>query len=90
MIVTTYTCDKCGAAKDNADNMWKIGIVVESPDYRTARQDVRNEQLWCRSCVVSKLGTLAPTKDTPPQPDPLPTLEDMIREIVREEIGESA
>ena len=93
MIVTTYTCDKCGHEQIGSDQMWNIGISVtvysRTPQYSHSREPLKGE-LWCRPCVV-KLGLL-PTSEAvndPPQPDPVPTFEEMIREIIKEEIDES-
>ena len=98
MIVTTYTCDKCGHAQNKNDQMWDIGVVIghhasiygrdRTPASIYGRDRTPNPvQLWCRDCI-EELGLLPPgggAKDAPPLPDPPPTLEDMIREIVRQE-----
>lgn len=91
MIVTTYTCDKCGHSQDTNDQMWSIGILID--DYPTSSPSYSSRvpnpnRLWCRACVES-LGLLPRAKDAPPLPTPLPTLEDMVREIVREEVEEA-
>jgi len=89
MIVTTYTCDKCSHAQEKSEQMWDIGILVREPNstkYTSSySQNPKSMQLWCRACVV-KLGLLPSKKDDPPKPDPIPTFEEMIREIIQEEI----
>ena len=91
MIITTYTCDKCDheqAEPDNPRQMWRVAISFSDaikPNYPVYRSQER-EKLWCRDCVVNA-GLVPPTKD---EPTPLPlTLEEIVREIVQEEIGES-
>ena len=94
MIVTTYTCDKCGHEQNDDKQMWEIGIALNhrgTPPSGFSRLGgaVLNEtiELWCRKCVegLRLLPTPRPKPDDPPPP-PKPTLEDMIREIVHEEI----
>ena len=87
MIVTTYTCDKCGAEQDNKIQMWDIGILVRSHGtgqiYENPQSDAK--ELWCRKCVEG-LGLLpAPKVKTPAKPPPA-TLEDKIRVIIHQEI----
>ena len=88
MIITTYTCDKCGHAQDKNDQMWNIGVVIgHDASIYYGNRTPNPVQLWCRDCIEG-LGLLPPgggAKDAPPLPDPPPTLEDMIREIVRQE-----
>ena len=89
MIVTTYTCDKCGHHQTTNDQMWGIAVVMEHgipvPNYGP-RLTPRHNGLWCRKCIES-IGLLC----AKPDPDdktakPPPTLEDMIREIVANEV----
>ncbi len=89
MIVTTYTCDRCGHDQTKTEQMWDIGIVIGHHPSRADWSRTPNPcQLWCRTCVET-LGLLPQgggEKDAPPLPDPPPTLEDMIREIARQEM----
>lgn len=91
MIVTTYTCDKCGYAQKNSDqNMYIIGIAVKenNPRYTPilkVEDFPKNRELWCRKCV-EQIGLLPHPMAKPP-PEPVPeTLEDKIYEIVGEAI----
>ena len=90
-IVTTYTCDKCGSKQTEPSNprqMWRVAINFSDagkPSYPMHRT-LAHEKLWCRDCVVS--AGLVPPKVDEPTPEPL-TLEEMIREIIQEEIGNS-
>lgn len=90
-IVTTYTCDKCGHHQTKNDQMWGIGVVlqhgmeVSNSRYSTSLIP-QAKGLWCRKCIES-IGLLceAPKPDDKDAPPP-PTLEDMIREIVQNEL----
>lgn len=86
MIVTTWTCDKCGKAQDDPKDMWEIGIHLR----RVARTDpycqpkLALKGLWCQACVEDA-GLVVP--HTPPKNPRKPdTLEDLIREIVVDEM----
>lgn len=86
MIVTTYTCDKCGHEQEEPEQMWEIGIVAREQTIKHSNyiNTPRECALWCHSCVV-KFGLLPRPKDTS-KPNPIPTFEDIIREIIQEEI----
>ena len=95
MITTTYKCDNCGHEQKTREQMWDIGVSLRpnggypgllSSGPPSPYEKPKPEELWCRECV-EKLGLLpanggAPKEDTEPEP---PTLEDMIRQIVRGE-----
>ncbi len=89
-IVTKYVCDKCDHEQKKAEQMWYIGISrrsVDSPHLRTGGEQITGEKMWCRACVEN-LHILPRSKEDEkknPAP-PVPTLEDMIRGIAREEI----
>lgn len=97
-VKTTYTCDRCGYETDSWDaaketrQMHSVGVVVTDTQalhyarYSTS-SGVPPKQTghWCGSCVQD-LGLKGP----PPKPDAdpaPPTLEEIIREIVREEMS---
>ena len=89
MITVTHECDKCGKSGD-PENVRLSGVFVCcEPFYRDANNTstARFKQHWCRHCCVkaSLLPQVKRIKDPPPD-DPPPTLEDFIRDIVREEI----
>ncbi len=91
MIVTTYTCDKCGHEQNHDVQMWDIGITVRekpSKNYSQYANSPKESALWCRKCTQS-LGLLPQKKTDPPTPKPTPTFEDMIREIIQEEMDSS-
>ncbi|MEE8465886.1 MAG: hypothetical protein V3S68_05360, partial [Dehalococcoidia bacterium] len=76
--------------QETDDQMWDLGVSVEHHGRRTGNYaSPAVGALWCRKCVET-LGLLPQdrgAKDAPPLPDPQPTLEDMIREIARQEMA---
>lgn len=88
-IKTEYVCDNCGHTQNTSEQMWEVGIAcrhldgVGAPGWERHAVKQKNA-LWCRECVL-KAGILV-------QPRPIkytesePTLEDLIREIVRQEM----
>ena len=87
MIVTTYTCDKCGHSQESGTQMWHVAVVLKGPGMPWPLFP-KITSLWCRKCVetLALLPQGGGAEDAPPPPDPLPTLEDMIREIIRNEV----
>lgn len=87
-ISTTYKCDRCAHEQDNATQMWNVSIGFGhlSGNYSSSYCK-KKEQLWCRSCM-DKFDLLEgegnPKNQTPPIV--VPTLEDIIRELCRDEI----
>ncbi len=52
MIVTTYTCDKCGHSQETDEQMWNLGITVEHHGRLTGNYaSPAANALWCRKCV---------------------------------------
>jgi hypothetical protein len=85
-IVTTYTCDRCGHSQNDSDQMWNVVVsITHNVHSEPGYYDGRHRVLWCRGCT-EHFG-LVPARRPAGTPEPiLPTLEDMIREIVREEM----
>ncbi len=82
MITTTYTCDCCGRAELTPNNMKFIAINYNSTDYGHGQNF--HQKLWCVDfCDKFKLKKIDPA--TPPPV--IITLEDTVREIIREEIN---
>lgn len=86
-IQTIYKCDKCHAEQPTIDQFWEVGVSAQclssqslsGPRYVSSKHSMH----VCRSCLES-LGIhvrAEPGKVAPPAP----TLEDLIREIVRQE-----
>jgi hypothetical protein len=89
---TTFTCDRCGeTAVDDQNFLTKIRVQIESP-YILRNEGFANSNAptaaWCKKCLV-KFGLIDVGKtNLPAQLAPLvpPSLEEILREIVREEI----
>jgi|WetSurSiteA1Bulk_404760.scaffolds.fasta_scaffold409957_1 hypothetical protein len=83
MRTITFKCDRCGVEK-NHSFLWDIEIRINGSVY-----DQAGKKEWCRACLV-KVGLWNPSfeekKDGIKTPDHPPTLEDIIRELIREEI----
>ena len=90
-ITTTYKCDRCSHEQNKAAQMWYIGISrqsVDNPNRSYGTENVSEREMWCRACV-EELHLLPRSKEDEkktPIPQPKPTLDEMIREIVAEEI----
>jgi hypothetical protein len=88
-IVVTYTCDRCGHQQTDDTQMWRIGLKVEHLP-KPAKFDyweLNAAPMWCRECVdqLQLLGFKPnSTKEIPATVEI--TLEEKIREIIREEI----
>jgi hypothetical protein len=88
VITTTYKCDRCGAEQTNPEQMWNVGISCKHADssYGMMFDTPHHQELWCRKCCdeLQIIGRPIVHKDQPAAP--MVTLEEMIREIMREEI----
>jgi hypothetical protein len=91
MITVTYKCDRCGHEQDKNIQMWEVAVSVQHLDgnariKREFRWLPANTTIWCRKCCneVGLIGKWEPPKDSPQIT--APTLEDQIREVIREEI----
>ncbi len=89
MKTITYKCDRCGEViEDPSWDAFSVSIVsvLEQQKGYTAypSRNVVAEAHWCRSCAVA-CHAIAPESSATPAPNP-PTLEEMIRDIVREEL----
>lgn len=96
-ITHTIKCDRCGqsgAYLENGEKPFKINTIrlaiVETGRYSyTLKDDAGRIADWCEDCCI-RTGLMRPTKHTvnPPPPSvPEPTLEDMVRDIVRDELS---
>ena len=93
-IVVTYVCDRCGHSQATDQQMWHVGVKVALHGYGTPRAkfgpyETGGMLLWCRPCVdkLQLLGFPVEAKKLPVEEQPaLVTLEDKIREIVRNEL----
>jgi hypothetical protein len=94
MIITTYRCDKCGES-ENVD----IGMLPKETQFLAVKvtytflgslPSAVKEAIMCRDCAV-KCGGLPPftIEDKKIAPTVQPSIEDMIREIVRCELQQA-
>lgn len=93
MITTIYKCDRCGDERPTHDQIWSIGISLVSKDseyrYASTYEGTKPKYLaqdWCRKCV--EIYGLLHQHDAKPEEikQPKATLEDLVRELAREEI----
>jgi hypothetical protein len=86
-IITKWVCDRCKASADTHNQMWYVSVGYVSVEYYSIRPTKRNEQLWCRKCCDDfQIITDQPKQKEGEPPAPVMTLEDKVREIIREEI----
>ncbi len=91
---TIYKCDKCGAEQLNRSQFWTVGVkayCIDNP-YGGSYEDAgfvsaAHKMEVCRPCLES-FGINVQKREAPPV-QPTPSLEDLIREIVRQEIPQS-
>ena len=83
-IVTTYTCDRCSHQQTTADQMWNVAISYQHEATHAFSPSVRSKQLWCRNCC-NKFNIIVDSPKTKDVEAPREiTLEDKIREIIRD------
>lgn len=82
------TCDRCKRSGTTAEIALRgifLRVGTNLHDYGGAQQCHNFSSEWCDNCV-RQFGIWPPSEKSPPPIDPPPTLEDLIRQIVREEI----
>lgn len=93
---TTYTCDRCGAFSTDNDKLGLVRVQVgmaRNLHYGSLTQSVEVESRrplsveWCKVCL-DNVGISWPKKEGGGTEESLPTVEGLIREIVREEMGQ--
>lgn len=87
---TEYSCDKCGHVQPLAEQMWNVRVQYQHEgSYGDSRFWSSKEQMWCRKCLENAgLVAISPaTKRDEPAPEVKPTLEELIRDIARDEIN---
>lgn len=91
MITVTHKCDRCGAtgSKDELPLTYVSIYTGTSGNQHHQTEANPHAVQWCRTCIVAT-GLRNPYHDeaTVPPPEEPPTLEELIREIVRAEIEE--
>ena len=87
-IRTTYTCDRCNHSQPTNEQIWNVAVSVWHDGHSEPKlyELHPKSEMWCRKCV-EELGILQPYKlPAPHVPETEPSLEDQIREIVRDEL----
>lgn len=94
---TEFTCDRCGEKADiegGGPRTWLLAALLSSTPIPTSGYQCvtkRYDAEWCDKCArLSGLLPLTPElteAESPPPPEP--TLEDLIRQIVREELPDA-
>ena len=82
--LTTYTCDRCKKTSEKPNFLHSITVMVGSRYGNNNGPTVE----WCRACVV-EAGITSWTPSPPLKKEDLPealSVEDLIREIIREEM----
>lgn len=84
-----FTCDRCKKVVPKENDLTEVGAGKREQYYGSSFSGERYEvrqfvSEWCIDCC-KEFGLVISNRETPPKP-PRTTLEDMIREIVREEM----
>ena len=87
MITTVYKCDRCGKEQSVPEQMWNMEIHCRHLGSQGSCTDKVKGALWCRMCVES-FGLLPTNPPAPPEQIPKPTVEELIREIIRDEFSQ--
>ena len=88
-VKTQYICDRCGHSQENNNQMWDFEMNLYNSESRSRGKHRCTTVMWCRTCV-EHFGWLPrnPEKQKEnPLPIPTPSLEDLIREIVKDELS---
>lgn len=83
----TQTCDRCkrsGSTNEICLRGIFVRVGTNLHDYGGAQSCHTYASEWCDNCV-REVGIWPPSKDSPTPLDPPPTLEDLVRQICREE-----
>ena len=80
-IITTWVCDRCKKTSKTNNELCGIYFVFEQ---RSGYNKQHLNADWCEPCCI-ELGVIIKGTEQPAKQPP-PTLEDFLREIVREEI----
>jgi hypothetical protein len=83
---TTWMCDRCKESSNDRKALALETIGIRWNQYQSASQSLIHQAEWCVKCRV-EMGVVGPSHDPNAQPiAPPPTLEDVIRELIKEEI----
>jgi hypothetical protein len=89
-VITIYQCDKCGAEQPTPEQFWRVAVTIASfASHGYHNEIARHSAGWCRKCIEdAHMLPRADDRKAEPLPE-APTLEDLVREIAREEITEA-
>ncbi len=82
-----YVCDLCSATwtkGEKGKQLWRMTVGIAQSAGASHFYE-RKEADWCRECAV-KYGFFRQTKTDPPRIEPEPTIQDLVRKIVQEEL----
>lgn len=86
MIKTIYTCDRCSREQaDSKDRPVEYGDVRVGYGFGYGETQ-RVAALWCRPCMEEFHLLTSPPREGVPVTTPQPSLEDILRAIIREEM----
>jgi hypothetical protein len=85
-ITTIYTCDRCAASQTTSERFWKVGVSWAPYNYPFPAPHQEDQMQVCQKCAA-ELG-LVPQNPKPAVPLPIPSLEDLIREIIQSELNQ--
>lgn len=95
MIKNIFICDRCSKEQESGQQMWWVGAYIDSYNYGRGEVSKPSEtKLWCRACCVTTgfMFRPKPEPDGSVSPNPEPTLEQKLREIIGqialEEVGQ--
>lgn len=86
-IITIYQCDRCGHEQQTKDQIWQVQVTIGSVGALHSQNKTHAAE-WCRKCAEA--AHLLPDrthKEAKEELPPPPSLEDLVRQIVREEMG---
>ena len=89
-VKTEYKCDRCGHTQEKSEQMWSVGVVLihgAGSSYTGSMTTMQKRQDWCRKCV-EVYGLLPKNEAKPEEIKQQVTLEDLVREIVRQEVSD--
>lgn len=84
----TITCDRCEKEIVDQGQVWIVSVLFGPSNASPSAHRARHTAEWCRVCAV-ETGLLPQynPEDKKIEPiNPKPTLEDLVRELAREEI----
>ena len=93
MKTVTYECDRCGNMIDDHEQAWNLAITIACeprvPDHYPTWVSKERRAQWCRPCMEHYDLVGMSTGSDAKRSDPPPTIEELVREIVREELPDA-